>query len=1164
MKKTGLKTTREFSISSWAVDNRTTVMLLSLIILIGGIASYSSMPKEAMPEVKMPTIYVSTPYPGNSPENIEKLITRPLEKEINSISGIKKLSSSSVQDFSAVIVEFQAEEDVDEALQEVKDAIDKAKSELPSDLDTDPAAAEIDLGEAPIMNINLYGNHTPNELKEYGEDIKDMLEDLGEISEVKIRGVEEKEVAVNIDFHKLTSLNLNFNDIANAINGRNMVMSAGTVKENGREVSIKIDGEFREVAEIEDIVVKYEKQKVVYLKNVLAEPVKLEEKEKESYARFNGQNVVMLDVIKESGQNLIAASDKIEKLIEEVKEKHIVPTDVEIEITLDMSDQTRSQVKNLENSIYSGVILVVGVLLFFLGTRNSLFVGIAIPMSMMLSFIILSALGITINMMVLFGLIMALGMLVDNGIVVVENVYRLMDEGYSPIQAAKEGVGEIAWPIISSTATTLAAFIPLAFWPGIMGEFMQYLPITLIIVLGSSLFVALVVNSALTSMLMKVGADDELDPKKVWKWAGIFFGVGVVISLAGAVGAGNFIAFIGVLLIINLYLLAPAGNWFQNKVLPKLENAYENTLTFALKGKRPIVIFVSTIALMIFSIQIYFAFEPDVLFFPDNEPRYVNVFVEMPLGTKIETTNEVAAHLEEQVAEIIAPYRDKDSIVNSFIVQVGKGTSDPGDPFAGGGTNATPHKARLSVEFVEYADRWSDELGDYINTQDVMNRIRKELDWSKYPDAVITIEKDASGPPAGKPINIEVVGEEYEVLITQVEKIKRIINESDVQGIEELKSDLEIGKPEMIVQIDRAKASRFGVSTSDIAQTIRTALFGREVSKFKDGEDDYPIELRIAEDSRRDFTALMNMNVTFRDQATGKIKKIPINSVAHLEPSYAFGSIRRKDMDRVITIYSNVVDGFNATDINNSLKDILESHQMPDGYSFKFTGEQEEQEKNMAFLSQALLIAVFSILLIIVGQFNRISAPAIIGMSVILSTIGVFLGLVIFEMEFVIIMMMIGIISLAGIVVNNAIVLADYTILTMNRRKEELGSDKRLGKKDLVDSIIKSGKTRLRPVLLTAITTVLGLIPLAIGLNIDFNGLFTSFSPDFSIGSENTIFWGPMCYTIIFGITFATFLTLVVVPVMFLGMERLKYHIYKRKEGLIDDQKEEPVIVVKE
>lgn len=1126
---------REFGLSSLAVNNRTTVLFITFIILGFGLLSYVTMPKEAFPEVSLPTIYVGTVHPGNSPSDMENLITRPIEKELNSISGVDKIKSSSVQDFSTIIVEFDSDIEASTALQEVKDAVDKAKNELPSDLDNEPNVFKMNMSEFPIMNINLSGDYSFYQLKEYAEYLEDRIEKLDEISKVNIRGLQEQEVKINVDLYKMQSLQLSFRDIENAISGENVTISGGNILTDGFRRTIRVVGEFKKVEEINEIIVKNEKLNIVYLKDIAT--VEFDFKERESYARLEGNTVVMLDVVKRSGKNLLAASDKINEIVKDVEE-NVFPKDLDVRITLDQTVNTRSQVANLENSIISGVILVVVVLLFFLGTRNSLFVGLAIPMSMFLSFLILGALGITINTMVLFGLIMALGMLVDNGIVVVENVYRLMDEGYDPIRAAKEGVGEVAWPIIASTATTLAAFLPLAIWPGIMGEFMKYLPITLIIVLGSSLFVALVINPVFTALFMVVGVDKKGD--KGWLITGgilTLIGVAIVIAVpaGGMQGLGNAIALLGILFVLNIWVLTPTSNWFQNKFLPILESAYEKLLAFTLRRYIPIGVFFGTWILLFISIQIFSAKTPNVLFFPENEPNYVNVFIEQPLGTDIEITNQFTVDVEAEVNKIIEPYR---YAVNAVITQVGEGTSDPGDPLGGGSGDKTPHKSRITVEFKEYVQR------NDLNTNVVLNAIRDEL--PKFPGVQVSVAKNSNGPPVGNPVNLEVTGPDFNKLIEITSDLKNRINQSGIKGIENLKSDLQLGKPELIVDVDRKKARRYGVSSATIAMELRTSLFGKEISKFKQGEDDYPIQLRLADKYRYNKEALMNMSITFRDQMTGKMRQVPISAVADAHNTSTFGSIRRKDLDRVVTLYSNVLEGYNATEVNDHLKELLADYQVPDGYTFKFTGEQESQEKEMKFLMMALAIAVFLILLIIVAQFNSISAPAIILSSVLLSTIGVLLGLVIFQMDFIIIMTMIGIISLAGIVVNNAIVLIDYTILLIDRRKAELSEDEVFTKQDLVEAIVKAGKTRLRPVLLTAITTVLGLIPLAIGFNIDFYGLFQSFDPHIYIGGENVVFWGPMSWTIIFGITFATFLTLIAVPVMFLLVEYLKSKIFKK------------------
>lgn len=883
-----------------------------------------------------------------------------------------------------------------------------------------------------------------------------------------------------------------------------------------------------------NIVVKNEDQHIIYLRDIAR--VEFNYKEKQSYARLGEHQVVMVDVIRRSGENLLILTDKVHEVLDKAKAT-VFPQDLEIAITNDQSVQTKMMVNSLENNIISGVILVVLVLLFFLGTRNSIFVGLAIPLSMFITFIILSGLGITINMMVLFSLIMALGMLVDNGIVVVENVYRLMEEGMGAMEATKKGVGEVAMPVIASTATTLAAFLPMVFWPGMVGEFMGILPVTLIITLGSSLFVALVINPVLIATYMKVGFS-EINKKKMWRRVLPMVAVGVILIVSGfAVGSpyfgkvmvifGNLLNVIALLTLLNIYILSPWSAKFQGAFLPWLEQWYHKLLTFALQRRRPAYFLAGTFLVLILSIMLLVVFQPNVLFFPENQPKYVNVFVEFPVGVDIETTNTFTKNVASEVMEVIEPY---DFMVESVISNVGEGTADPNDPTAVGQTE-TPNKSRIMVNFVEFQYRKGK------STKEIMDEIREAVQG--YPGVTITVDKDAAGPPVGKAISVEITGEDYPTLIEITENLKSFITESGIEGIEKLRTDLETGKPELIVDIDREKARRFGLSTYSVASELRTALFGKEVSKFKQGEDDYEIQLRLDDHYRYDIDALMNKSITFRDQTNGEIYQVPIASVAKAELSSTFGSVKRKELKRVVTISSNVLGGYNPTQVNDEIKELLTDYSIPTGYEIKFSGEQEKQAEEMAFLSKALMLAVFLIFLIIVSQFNKISAPFIIMTSVLFSTIGVFLGLVIFNMDFVIIMCMVGIISLAGIVVNNAIVLIDFIELSKKRLKQKLGITGRLSKEDAIHAIVSAGKTRLRPVLLTAITTILGLIPLAVGINIDFLKFMGSYTPDFYIGGDNVVFWGPMSWTIIFGLTVSTFLTLVIVPVMYILTEGL-------------------------
>lgn len=1138
---------KEFALSTGSLNNKTTVFVLIAIILFAGLYSYLTVPKEAFPEVVIPQIYIGTPYPGNGPTDIEKLITRPLEKELNTITGVEEITSTSTQGYSVIMVEFGFDVSVTDALRKVKDKVDVAKAdpEFPKDLPAEPNVFEMNISElTPIMNINLSGEYSLEDLKDYAEYLEEEIEEIPQISKVDIRGVMDKEVEIEVDYLKAEAMKVGFNDIAGAISQENMTISGGAILVDNFRRTLQVVGEFETVDEIGNVIVKAENQNVIFLRDIAN--IQFVEEEKESYSREYLKPVVTLDVSKRSGENLLEASDQINEIIELAK-KEVLPSNLNVSITSDQSDQTRTQVDELQNSIIFGVILVVGVLLFFLGLRNALFVGVAIPLSMFMSFMILNGMGITFNTMVLFALVLALGMLVDNGIVVVENIYRLMDEeGMSPMKAAKHGVGEVAWPIIASTGTTLAAFIPLAIWPGLMGEFMKYLPITLIVVLSSSLFVALVINPVLTAMFMRVG-EEKVNKRKVNRNAIILIGLGILF-LFGVKWLGNLLIISGLMTLLNAYLLTGATKRFQNGLLPKLENVYEKFLAAALRASNPWKFFWGTVGLLFMAIVLLAVFPPKTEFFPSNEPQYLNVFIEKPIGTDIEETNRVAREIEERVIEVVNDEqfletnletgKKEQFLVSSIIGLVGNGTSDPNE---GPQLGQTPHKARITVSFVKFQER------NGVSSNDVLTAIRENLET--YPEAEISVAKNPAGPPQGAPINIEISGDDYDEVLAVAEKMKRFINSKRIAGIEELKLDVDKNKPEMPIHIDREKARRYGLSTAQVGDAIRTALFGKEVSTFKDGEDDYPINIRFAEQYRNNADALLNQKITFRDPSNGRIKQVPISAVATYSKSNTFSAVKRIDLDRVITIQSNVLEGYNANEIVESIKSELETYEVPQGLTWQFTGQQEEQAKEMAFLMTALIIALFMIFLIIVAQFNSISTPFIIGFSVFFSLIGVLLGLFVFQMTFSILMTMIGIISLAGVVVNNAIVLIDYTNLLRDRRKLELGmgEDERLPFDEVVKCIVAGGKTRLRPVLLTAITTILGLLPLAVGLNIDFVSFLNDYDPKIYVGGDNNVFWKPMSWAIIFGLTFATFLTLVIVPVMYWWLNRFKYKVLYKK-----------------
>lgn len=1115
---------KEFGLTSFAVDNGTSIFILTLMIVIFGIGAYNDMPKEQFPEVSFPTVFINTPYFGNSAADIENLVTRPIEKEIKSIVGLKNVKSNSLQDFSVITAEFETYVDIEEAVRKVKDAVDKAKSDLPDDLTQDPDIFDVNLSEVPIMTVNLSGKYTNDELRSFAEYLEDEIENIDEISNVEIKGSLEREVKIDVDLPRMDALQVSFMDIENAVNWENMNMSAGEIVNNGFRRAVRVVGEFENAEDMERIIVKSEGQRPIYLGDIAS--VTYGYKERSSIARSDSNPVVSLDVIKRKGANLLSASDKINEKVAYAK-KHVFPTKLKVSLFNDQSVNTRTEVSNLENSIISGVILVVLVLLFFMGIRNALFVGMAIPLSMLMGIMVLNLTGNTLNIVVLFSLILALGMLVDNGIVVIENIFRFMQGGEKRLLASKHGTGEVAIPIISSTATTLAAFLPLAFWPGLMGSFMKYLPITLIIVLTSSLLVALVINPVFTSryMIIETKATNELDRGRKIRNTSILSGAAFLIALlahlGGVIWLRNSMLIIAVFSLINFWFLRPASFYFQENAMPWLEMKYYQFVRWGLGGKRPWTIFGGTFVLLLAAIIALGIKSPKVEFFPVADPLYINAFVELPLGRDIEETDKIMVDLESRIEKTLEPYM---SIVDAVLSQIGENTSDPNSPPEPG---VTPHKARLTVSFVPAADR------NGISTFEVMEKVREAV--KGYAGVDIVVDKNSDGPPAGKPINIEIQGEDIDKLAVLSQDLIHFIEEKKISGIEKLQADVDVGKPELIVHINREAARRFELSTAQISSGIRTAIFGKEVSKFKDGEDEHPIMVRLNERYRNNIDAILNQKVTFRNPTNGKIVQVPISAVADIEYASTYSSIKRKDLDQVITVYSNVLKGYNANEIVAQLKEVLPEYNWPPGFSYEFTGEQEQQAKDLAFLNTAFMVAIFLIFIIIVAQFNSLVSPFIIMLTVLFSTIGVFLGYVFTGADIVIIMTGVGIISLAGVVVNNAIVLLDYTTLLMHRRRDELNKESEydLPLPEVQEAIIQAGARRLRPVLLTAITTVLGLVPLAIGFNFNFFTLISESDPHIFIGGDNVAFWGPLAWTVIYGLTFSTFLTLVVVPVMY-------------------------------
>ncbi|WP_456441219.1 efflux RND transporter permease subunit [Psychroserpens sp.] len=1141
---------KEFGLSSWAINNKTTMYVLIALILFLGTSAYFSMARESFPEIKETKIYISSVYPGNTAEDIEKLITDPIEDKLKTVSNVVEITSNSQEDFSMVIVEFDQNITVEAAKQKIKDELDTETSseDWPTfnNAKVEPNVFDLNISEEfPILNINISGDYPVDKLKEYAEYLQDEIENLSEIKKVDIRGAQEKEVEIAVDIYKMMAAQVSFDDIINTISRENMTMSAGNLITSGQRRTIRIIGEIESPKELEDFVIKSEKGSAIYLKDVAT--VTFKDEDRTTYSREFGKPVVMLDVKKRSGKNMVAAVEKILKIKDEAV-KNVFPQDLKITTANDQSTKTVGQVDDLVNNIIFGIILVVTVLMFFLGFKNALFVGFAIPMSMFMSLMILNLLGYTLNTMILFGLIMGLGMLVDNGIVVVENAYRLMEEeGMSRIEAAKKGIGEIAFPIIISTATTVAAFIPLGLWPGVMGQFMIYFPITLSVVLGSSLFVAIFFNSVLVSQFMTT-EDENMPLKQIIKTTVIITVIGLLIFVFGGSykALGTLMIFTAIMLWVYRLFLRGWANSFQRKILPRWERFYEKLLRSALKGWKPIVVSVLTIFLLVFA---GYGFKTsiekkrtEVNFFPDNTPNQIIVYIEYPQGTDIAKTNAITKNIEERVYNIINDnaYKENDYnfLTESAVSQVGEGSGNPQTD--AGSADEMPHRAKVTATMREYKFRKG------ADSKDLQKRIQETLK-NVYPGIAISVEKDAVGPPAGYPINIELEGNDYTKLIATAEKMRDFINSKNIQGIDELKIDVNKSKPSMQVIVDRKKAGELGITSGQVGQQLRNSIFGAKAGIYKEAGEDYDIYVRFNEENRYNTSAIFNQKITFRDMVTGQVKEVPVSAVTQQKNASGYSSIKHKQTKRIVTVYSALSAGYTdagaiVAQIQNEMSTFKEK---PDAVKIDYTGQIEEQNKQMAFLMGAFFTGLGLIFFILIFQFNSVSKPGIIMLAIFLSLIGVFGGLIITGKPFVIMMTMMGIISLAGIVVNNGVVLLDYTQLLVDRKKinQNLEDDQYLEKEDLLDAIVKGGKARLRPVLLTAITTILGLIPLATGLNINFFTLFSEFDANIYVGGDNVIFWGPLAWTVIYGLFIATFLTLIIVPILFFLVTRFKMWI---------------------
>lgn len=1111
---------KEFKPSSWSIDNKTSIYILSLFITFAGIISYIKLPKERFPDIVIPTIYVQTIYPGSSPKDIENLVTKPIEKKIKSISGVKKLKSQSIQDFSIITVEFNTDVKVDDAKRKVKDEVDKAKVELPSDLDNDPTVMEVNFSDIPILYINIAGEYDLQTLKKFAEMAKDKIESLKQITRVDMVGARDREIQVNLDVQAMAAAGLTFEDVSRSIQMENMRISGGNIDVGNMKRSLSVSGEFSSKHEIEDMVIRSSAGATLYLRDVA--DVVDGFKEKESYARLEGNPVITLNIVKRSGENLIAASDNCREIIRELKESNAYPKDLKVEFTGDQSTQTRVTLHDLINTIIIGFIFVTVILMFFMGATNAIFVAMSVPLSCFIAFMVFPTIGFSLNMIVLFAFLLALGIVVDDAIVVIENTHRIFKNGKVPIKlAAKKAAGEVFLPVLSGTLTTLAPFVPLAFWKGIVGKFMFFMPVTLIITLLASLVVAYIINPVFAVDFMK--AEDIKNKNsaitKGYKRTALIFGILIALFyLTGNFGFGNFLLLMFGLYNLHKFWLVKIIDKFQKNIWPRFQDHYTKLIHWSLKGKRPVWLLVWTFFLLIFSVVITGIRKPGVEFFPQAEPNFTYVYLTLPVGTNAQFTDSITRQAEKIVFEVIG---NKNPLVESVISNVAVGATDPNS----GDRSVASNKGKITVAFVEFSKR------NGKSTQEILDHIRKKL--TGFPGVEIVVEPEQNGPPVGKVVNIEIRGDEFNSLVNTSAKLKRFLDEKQIPGVEDLKSDFVSSKPEVFVKIDRERANRLGISTAQIGMALRNSIYGVEASKFKDENEDYPIMVRLKREQANKLDELLNMRITYRDMVmNGMMRQIPLSAVATVEYPNSYGGINRLNQKRVVTLASNALPGYAPNEVVAAVQTAISEFDAPGDVEIVMTGEQEEQAETASFLGMAMMASIGLIIIILVTQFNSVSKPIIILTEIIFSVIGVLLGFAIFDMDFSIVMTGIGIVALAGIVVRNGILLVEFTDLLREKGVP------------LYDAIIEAGRTRMTPVLLTAGAAILGLVPLATGMNIDFVTLFTELNPHLFFGGDSVAFWGPLSWTMIFGLGFATIITLLLVPVMYLLNERIKVKVF--------------------
>ncbi|HUU59715.1 MAG TPA: efflux RND transporter permease subunit, partial [Phycisphaerae bacterium] len=979
---------------------------------------------------------------------------------LTGVNGLKELRSTSAEGISTIVAEFHPDVDIDDALQRVKDKVDLAKKQLPPEAE-EPLVTEINVAEMPIMMINISGPISPVRLKAIAEELEDRIESIPGVLGVDILGALEREIRVEPDPDRLAAYGLTLEELLRLIPSENVNISAGGLETEGTKFNIRVPAEFVKADEVDQLLLTVRNGRPIYLSDVAR--VRDTYKDRLSYSRLDGRSSITVAVRKRVGENIVAIAQVVKRILEQARTQ--LPKGVEFALVMDQSDDIHMMVADLENNIVTALILVVAVLILFMGLRTSMIVAMAIPLSMLMSFAILHAMGITLNMIVLFSLILALGMLVDNAIVIVENVYRHREMGYGPVQAAMKGTGEVAWPVITSTATTLAAFSPLLFWPGIMGDFMSYLPMTVMIVLSSSLFVALVISPVICSVTLRR---------------------------------------------IPARQAANGEHWFVRGYRRLLNAALAHRVTALLLA----VLILAGVG------TVYMKRKAGVELFPDIDPREAVINIRSPQGTNIRESERLAGLVEAQVEKYRRSPSGGADRIKHVVNNVGAGTGNV--LFSG---EAGPHMANLTVIFPDFEDRRQPSTT-------MVKEIRESL--TGVTGAEVKVEKQREGPPTGAPVTVRIVGEdlgELERISTQAMDLIR-----DVPNLVNLRSDLEAARPELSFRVDRERAMYLGVNTTVVGQFLKMAVLGTKVSDFRQFTEEYDITIRLPESQRMRIEDLLRLRVP-----NHRGESIPLSSLGRFVYWPGLGTIHRVNQKRVVTLTADAEGRLGTAvlaGVQNRLRPLAQA--LSPGYEIRYAGQKEFEDEARQFLSKAFVLAILLIVGILVAQFNTLSVPLIIMTTVILSTIGVFVGLLALNLPFGIIMTGVGVISLAGVVVNNAIVLLDYT-----RKLQRQGMD-------LISATIQAGVTRLRPVLLTATTTILGLVPMVVGVSFDVHTLGISWR------SESSQWWRSMATAVIFGLTFATLLTLVVVPSLYVMLYRLAAHFGLGGIKKPDDEQEAP------